>query len=74
MFSARGRNLLFADADGATQFSDVSKLEAEMKKITADTVSMVCNLTTRRRQGLSLAISLWQMKWYRLNASINDPH
>lgn len=27
MLSARGRHLLFADADGATQFSDLDKLE-----------------------------------------------
>lgn len=31
MQSARGKYLLFADADGATTFSDYSKLEEEMK-------------------------------------------
>lgn len=31
MQSARGRQLLFADADGATKFSDFDKLEAELK-------------------------------------------
>lgn len=30
MLSARGRKLLFADADGATKFSDIEKLEKEM--------------------------------------------
>jgi len=30
MLSARGENLLFADADGATKFSDIEKLEKEM--------------------------------------------
>ena len=30
MLSARGNNLLFADADGATKFSDIEKLEKEM--------------------------------------------
>ncbi|XP_037927285.1 dolichyl-phosphate beta-glucosyltransferase [Teleopsis dalmanni] len=36
MLSARGRNLLFADADGATKFSDLEKLEYGMKAFTAD--------------------------------------
>lgn len=31
MQSARGQQLLFADADGATKFSDFDKLEAELK-------------------------------------------
>ena len=33
MLSARGKLLLFADADGATKFADVAKLEAEMKQV-----------------------------------------
>ncbi|XP_061189086.1 dolichyl-phosphate beta-glucosyltransferase-like [Saccostrea echinata] len=36
MFSARGRYLLFADADGASKFSDFTKLENEMKNINKD--------------------------------------
>lgn len=36
MLSARGRYLLFADADGATRFSDFTKLEESMSKLTAD--------------------------------------
>nr|XP_014086339.2 dolichyl-phosphate beta-glucosyltransferase isoform X2 [Bactrocera oleae] len=36
MLSARGRYLLFADADGATKFSDYDKLEKNMKSITKD--------------------------------------
>lgn len=31
MLSARGALLLFADADGATQFSDYAKIEKAMK-------------------------------------------
>ncbi len=31
---ARGRQLLMADADGATRISDLAKLEAVMKSIT----------------------------------------
>ena len=38
MLSARGRLLLFADADGATKFSDISKLEEEMKRINTQEV------------------------------------
>ena len=33
MLSARGKLLLFADADGATKFADVEKLEKEMKEV-----------------------------------------
>ncbi|KAG8194953.1 hypothetical protein JTE90_021414 [Oedothorax gibbosus] len=35
MLSARGKYLLFADADGATKFQDIEKLEEEMKKSSA---------------------------------------
>lgn len=31
MESARGRKLLFADADGATKFDDLDKLETKLK-------------------------------------------
>jgi len=34
MMIARGRQLLMADADGATRVSDLAKLEAVMKNIT----------------------------------------
>lgn len=33
MLSARGALLLFADADGATKFSDLAKLEASLAQI-----------------------------------------
>lgn len=33
MQSARGKFLLFADADGATEFNDLVKLEAKMAEI-----------------------------------------
>lgn len=36
MLSARGRNLLFADADGATKFSDYDKLAEALATITKD--------------------------------------
>ncbi|VDM01876.1 unnamed protein product [Schistocephalus solidus] len=35
MLSARGKFLLFADADGATRFSDVEKLEERLAALTA---------------------------------------
>lgn len=36
IFSARGHYLLFADADGASKFSDFTKLENEMKNMKKD--------------------------------------
>ncbi|XP_055837621.1 dolichyl-phosphate beta-glucosyltransferase [Episyrphus balteatus] len=36
MLSSRGKSLLFADADGATKFSDYGKLEESLKSITTD--------------------------------------
>ncbi|XP_063596303.1 dolichyl-phosphate beta-glucosyltransferase-like [Penaeus indicus] len=36
MFRSRGEMLLFADADGATTFSDLDKVEASLKNICAD--------------------------------------
>ena len=38
MLSGRGKMLMFADADGATKFADLSKLELEMKKINTQEV------------------------------------
>ena len=32
MFKSRGKIILFADADGASKFSDVDKLENALKK------------------------------------------
>ncbi|PIK47637.1 Dolichyl-phosphate beta-glucosyltransferase [Apostichopus japonicus] len=44
MLSARGRALLFADADGATEFKDLVKLEESLKKINQnqDSRALVC--------------------------------
>lgn len=44
MFSARGRFLLFADADGASKFSDFTKLESEMKNVNKNSTNraVVC--------------------------------
>lgn len=36
MLSARGQQLLFADADGATKFSDLDKLDTEMQALTSN--------------------------------------
>ena len=38
MLSARGRTMLFADADGASTFADVAKLEEVLKKINSSKV------------------------------------
>jgi len=44
MFSARGDLLLFADADGASKFSDLERLETEMEKINSqdNNLAVVC--------------------------------
>merc|ERR1712112_437583 len=42
MLRARGENLLFADADGATTFSDLSKLEKCLEEITKEDEGVVC--------------------------------
>ena len=39
MLRSRGKLLLFADADGATKFPDIEKLEAEIRKINTREVS-----------------------------------
>lgn len=36
MQSARGKQLLFADADGATKFADLDKLEVQMTRLLTD--------------------------------------
>nr|SVE87579.1 EOG090X0BIY [Daphnia similis] len=47
MLSARGEQLLFADADGATTFEDISKLQNNLKELVKDqpmdkTLGLVC--------------------------------
>ena len=42
MLRARGKNLLFADADGATTFSELSKMERELSKIEVNGQGLVC--------------------------------
>jgi len=37
MLSSRGQQLLFADADGATKFEDITKLQATLELITKGT-------------------------------------
>ncbi|XP_013780915.1 dolichyl-phosphate beta-glucosyltransferase-like [Limulus polyphemus] len=46
MMCSRGKYLLFADADGATKFSDIEKLEESMKDF-ADKASMVVVVGSR---------------------------
>ncbi|XP_076467568.1 LOW QUALITY PROTEIN: dolichyl-phosphate beta-glucosyltransferase-like [Babylonia areolata] len=43
MMSGRGRQLLFADADGASRFADLDKLQAELAHInTEENLAVVC--------------------------------
>lgn len=41
MLSSRGKNLLFADADGATRFADLEKLEESLKDLSDKTDKVV---------------------------------
>ena len=41
MLSARGEMLLFADADGATEFADIKKLETALHTCNVKEVSMI---------------------------------
>lgn len=43
MLSGRGKSMMFADADGATTFADLEKLEREMERINTADVSEVCS-------------------------------
>lgn len=38
MYSARGALVLFADADGATKFSDLTKLEDSLTELLKSTI------------------------------------
>ena len=39
MLSSRGRQLLFADADGATTFEDISKLQTQLHQLIKGTLN-----------------------------------
>lgn len=47
MLSARGRNLLFADADGATKFSDYEKLSSALQELTENGKDMAVVVGSR---------------------------
>ena len=42
MLRARGKHLLFADADGATTFSELGKMERELARIERTGQGLVC--------------------------------
>jgi hypothetical protein len=44
MLSSRGKFQLFADADGATKFSDLDRLQREMEHINTKEVNILCNI------------------------------
>ena len=41
MFSSRGRRLLMADADGASKFADLARLEKALDELNGKKVSLV---------------------------------
>ena len=59
MFVARGKYLLFADADGASKFSDYSKLENLMNKINKnpDGMAVVCGSRAHLEQESIASVS-----------------
>lgn len=57
MLSARGRHLLFADADGASQFKDLEKLETELKNLKTE-VSLISQKNPIDLKQLCYSLSL----------------
>ncbi|XP_052280192.1 dolichyl-phosphate beta-glucosyltransferase-like [Dreissena polymorpha] len=61
MFVARGKNLLFADADGASKFSDLQKLEKAMSDIqNQDSMGVVCGSRAHLAQDSVVKRSLFR--------------
>ena len=59
MFVARGRDLLFADADGASKFSDLVKLEKCLAEIrSSDNKAVVCGSRAHLEQDSVAQVSL----------------
>ena len=56
MLRARGKNLLFADADGATTFSELLKMEKELGKVERNGQGLVCG--SRAHLQVSIAFVL----------------
>jgi len=44
MHSARGRTLLFADADGATSFQDLEQLESALLLLASSNNKQICDI------------------------------
>ena len=60
MFVARGKNLLFADADGASKFSDLQKLEKAMSDIqNQDSMGVVCGSRAHLAQDSVVKVHLY---------------
>lgn len=74
MLSGRGKNLLFADADGASKFSDLDKLEECMKslKSSADQSKISKKSKIQVRAGPTVHISWSKLVWYVIGKRVRD--
>lgn len=63
MFVARGKLLLFADADGASQFRDYRKMETEMYKLNkrSDNLAVVCGSRAHMEKDAIAQVNLSSM-------------
>lgn len=59
MLSSRGQQLLFADADGATKFSDIVKLQDKLKQLLK---GITCHRSLMKMLILQISASLQQNK------------
>jgi len=74
MLSSRGKQLLFADADGATKFEDISKLQSNLKDLLKgqsedETLALVCGSRAHLEQDAIASRSVFRtflMKGFHL--------
>ncbi len=69
MLRARGSRVLFADADGATKFADVEKLEEKMDAVESGDMGVVCGSRAHLEKdsiGQSIVLN-WNFRHVSLN-------
>jgi len=64
MLRSRGRRLLFADADGATKFADIEKLESELAKLELISQAGVTTISRHCSHVVGLAFILYLFNFY----------
>ncbi len=63
MLRARGKNLLFADADGATTFSELLKMEKELGKVERNGQGLVCGSRAHLQVSIAYHVFNFQLKF-----------